>query len=672
MIKVRTLFKIDRVKVSKLSKNMDIMFEDGVIIKNCYYKDIIVFRYLLDFINEFDIKITSDLWITNYYVNGYTPNKTYLNLYSKIFRKIVQPYISKYKNNDIMIKMFKLMYETIDNFNREFMPSIVSYTQGLDIADLLDLQFDKDLIDSMVKVNKEKTPKSVENVYKTLQKVMKKPEYKDLSISLLYNSEIGSVGQISQMFGSRGFITELNSKIFTTPMVNSFILGFKNVYEAVIESRAGAKALYLSGKGIQNTEYANREIQLATMVVERVYHGDCGKPVYIDFYIKPDEYDPVTGVLIHKNKLNELIGKRYLSPIDNKEYVITNKDTHLIGTTIKMRSAVKCGLSNKKMICSACIGEIADSIFNHQNLGNMATVVLMTLLSQGLLSAKHLLKSATSASIKLNNILKKYFILRNNEDLYFKSNVLNKKTKTIYLKIKQSESWGLDTLKDVKDILSINVNNISKIKTVWLVFRDKHGAEEEVELEISKNHTKAFLSLQFLSYVINHGYEIVDELHYLINISDYNIKNPLIKFDKTEYNLASLASEFKNLIKSHKHIKVNNEIRSEYTSDVLVNKIFDLLNSKLSVNIALIEILVYTFTVKDLTNLNFDLGRGSKSDNIIGFKQAINYRSLGTAYDWDDLQNKVLDPILFKTTHKVSSNMDVFLKPNEVVKNKKR
>jgi len=89
MINVNTLFKMDLEEILDLKKNISIKFSDKIVLHNLYYKDIIVFRYILDFYNYVDFDIISDLWIENFLVNGYFTNSVYLDIYSRIFNYII-------------------------------------------------------------------------------------------------------------------------------------------------------------------------------------------------------------------------------------------------------------------------------------------------------------------------------------------------------------------------------------------------------------------------------------------------------------------------------------------------------------------------------------------------------------------------------------------------------
>lgn len=666
IITVRRLFSFNYEVINKLSKNISLRLDDGYIIENVSYKKIIIYRYLLNFIGKYDLQIDRDLWIDNFLVNGYFSNKTYLNLYSVVLEKVVKPHLQKYGNNDIMATLFEDMYLTIDLINNKLNAFISPYVATLDIFTLLKVQFNKKLIDTMAEVSKNPSPEGVLKSYDVFDEIIREPRYRSFSITLLYLSKTASEGQVKQMFGCRGYITELNNKIFKIPMTNSFLLGFKNPYESTIESRAGTKALSLSGKAIEDTEYASREISLATMTVEGIYHGDCGKPVYVDFYVKGDIFDDDDN-MISKSDIPNLVGKRYLDIKDNVEKIITKKDTHLENGYIRLRSAVYCGLSDKKKICSACIGAIGDTILPTDNLGNLAGNETARASSQGLLSAKHLLMTAVMARIRLVTLAKKYFLVRSDEFLLFKANILNKKIKEVYLKVKQSEAWGLDTLSRVSDIFSININKVSRISTITLVFQGANSIEE-VELDIKSGSSYTHFTLEALNHIREVGYKSPDEDHFLINVNKFDNKKPMFKYDKIEFNLALLNRDFKSMLKTRKYIYVDGVMRSEFTPDVLVQNLFDLLNSKLNINIALIEIIVYAFTVKDLNSNNYDLGRGAVSRDVVGFKGAIDNRSIGSSYGWDDLQGKVLNPILYDTRNKPSTPLDVLLKPYEVIK----
>ena len=664
-IDVLNIFKIPLSRFKNLKTDTYIRFEDNVV-ELAKARHLIVFRYLMDFVMEFHIPITSDLWIDRHLSNGVITQKTYLKMYSAIYKKVATTHVATSEDMNIIITMFRRMYETMGVVNSELLKDIVAHSVAVEATDILEIQFHDDLLLAIADASRNPSNTTVKYTYEVLHRIMTAETYSDNVIRLFYLSGVVSLGQLRQLLGSRGYVTEIDSSIFNTPMTNSFALGFKGIYDAAIESRAGAKALYLSGTAIQNSEYMARELQLAIMVVESVVIGSCDNPTYVDYYVRPREVN-ATGEEVYKGDLTNIVGKYYLT-VEGEEKVVTSSSTELNGTFIRMRVATYCSLPNKKHICSKCLGDISYSIMPSQNLGHITSIHGSAMITQALLSTKHLLATATSAVVNMSAIAKKYFMVKAGEMVMFKANVINKKTKNVYIKIEQREAWGLSTASKVNDILSINVNKVSRLTSMTLVIEGKNdNVEVEIPLKIGSRH--AMLSLEAISYIITNGYKTPDENTYLIDINDFDPKKPLLVYDKVEFDFKALTTEFKRLLKTREYKKVNGVMRSEYTPHILVQKLFELVNNKLSVNIAIFEVMVYAFTARDITGRNYDLGRNSKHRDVVGFKEAINYRSIGASYDWDDLKSKVLDPMSFAEENRVAHPMDVFFKPNEVLAN---
>jgi len=668
IIPVRKLFMLPAERILQLRTNLNLQFEDNVVIENAYYKDVILFRYFLDFLTKFQISLTSELWIPNYYVEGYFASSTYIDLYAVIYKKFFKENLDPTKDNSETLRaLFKAMYDTVHKVNKDLVRDIIEYAIDVEIQDILEIQFDEELLQAIANANMNKNQESIENTYKVLDNIFHSRRYNHNLMTMLYLSGAVSKDQIKQLLGSRGYLTELDSKLFKEPMTNSFTLGFKNMYDAAIESRAGAKAQYLSTKAIQDSEYANREIQLLTMVIERIQREPCDHPTYVEFLIRPPEYND-NGKLIHGGDLKNLVGKYYLDPITGEEKVIEGNEKHLIGKIIKIRSAVYCSCSDKKAICSKCIGDISHSILNRENLGNVVSAFVNAKKSQSLLSAKHLLKSATTTPLELEDIVTKFFIVRK-EKLYPRASTVNRKGTKVYLRINQNEAWGLKSAIQMKNIRNITVNKISRLESVDLIFVNEKTGEvkDEVTLPLKSKNRYAYLTIPFIGYVMEKGYETPDEKTYFIDITNYPAKSSIFMYEEKEFDFSALNKEFKDLIKSRKFIKVDDVYRSEYAPHVLVEKLFRLINTKLNINLALIEVIVYALTIQNPNELDYDLGRNSSIKNLGGFKEVIDGRSIGASYDWDDLQNKILHPLLYKKEHKPSTPMDTFLKPNEVI-----
>ena len=105
------------------------------------------------------------------------------------------------------------------------------------------------------------------------------------------------------------------------------------------------------------------------------------------------------------------------------------------------------------------------------------------------------------------------------------------------------------------------------------------------------------------------------------------------------------------------------------TQESLLQKVFDMFNSKLNVNVALLEIIVYSFTV--MSKENMDMGRNSKEPTVARIFDIITNRSLSVAYAWE-MENKWLfSPTVFDGRNATNHLLDVLYAPEATLLDKR-
>ena len=664
IIKVGKLFQLSLDEIKHLKHNLDIEFEDGVVLENLNYKLVITFRFLMDFINKLPkIPIVSDYWISNYLVQGYFNTSTYTKLYSRIFKDFVNIHVKKGNNIQLIDNYLKSLYETINIIPKKLGSVLGHYVFGVEIIDILKVQMKEELLESIKHVYEKPSQERILQTYDTLDKVIKELPDNNI-IKIIYLSDMVSKSQLRQLFGSRGYLTEIDSQIFKVPMMNSFTLGFRNIYDAAIESRAGAKALYLAIKAISKSEFMARELQLVAMNIEKIVYGDCGTKHYVDFYVEPaNESRP--------SDLEFIIGKRYLNTETGMEEIITKKHTHLIGKTIKLRSALYCNHPDKKAVCSACFGELAYSIRPRDNLGHICVTNITKKITQSLLSAKHLTKSASTTAITLKGTTAKYLQVKNKNELYIQKRWLEKKTRNLRLIIPQTETYGFKNAVGMGDIRKITLSKVSRLSEIYIEEYDPKTGKGTIEpLKLKIDNRYGIFTVYFWDYVLKNGYDIDENDNYIVELDKWDPRKPIIYYEEKEFDFATLGSQFAKLIKTREYTidrKTGKKI-PKYKPEVLVEKIIELLSSKIVVNIALIEILVYAFTARDINDKDYDLSRNSANMALINITNAIDGRSFGASAGWMKLQDKLTKPIFYRGEKKPDHPLDVLHTPNEVIR----
>jgi hypothetical protein len=188
------------------------------------------------------------------------------------------------------------------------------------------------------------------------------------------------------------FATNIGSKpdgqggVFPVIIENSFINGGVHTpIDYMIESSTGRTAQILKKLNVGSSGHFARLLGLNSMdsTLNQDPSYDCGTRNFLKIFIKDE-------------KVLEKYNNRYyrMHPKGLEKLLKAKRCRHLIGKTIYVRSPICCASNARgNGICYRCYGDLAYSVSNI-NIGRIASETLSSVLTQKLLSAKHLLETA--------------------------------------------------------------------------------------------------------------------------------------------------------------------------------------------------------------------------------------------------------------------------------------
>ena len=109
------------------------------------------------------------------------------------------------------------------------------------------------------------------------------------------------------------------------------------------------------------------------------------------------------------------------------------------------------------------------------------------------------------------------------------------------------------------------------------------------------------------------------------------------------------------------------KMEPDETPDGFLQKLFDVINSKLSVNLSLLSAMSYGFTIRNPETDDYRLGRHSDKVSIRSLDTIINNRSLGAGYGWENLSRNIFLPTAFYGKNNVGLPMDIIIDLNNSV-----
>lgn len=210
--------------------------------------------------------------------------------------------------------------------------------------------------------------------------------------------------QLRETLVSIGPKPDDKGNIIPEPVDTSYIKG-QTPFEFLIDAYGGRKALITNFKQVKDSGYLTRKLTLLCLdnIIQDV--KDCGTKHTVNVEI-PDE-----------KTLRKLQYRKYVTEDGEIKTIVPSRDRGLIGSTIKMRSVIKCACEDG--VCKTCYGDLYKYNFE-RNAGIVAVLLLTDPLTQMLLSAKHLLQ-ARAKKIEWGDKFNRFFLV-NKDQILLNSN----------------------------------------------------------------------------------------------------------------------------------------------------------------------------------------------------------------------------------------------------------
>lgn len=427
------------------------------------------------------------------------------------------------------------------------------------------------------------SPEGLSNARKEIKTYLQDPNhYKGNNLKFICETGLVNWDQMLQVVAFRGDCTDVNSGFFSETIMAGYGHGITKLHQSLMESRGGAKSLMSNEDPIRKTEYFNRKMQIVCQYIQHLFDGDCGSTMHVE-------------MLITKDTLKMFDGKYYLTA-DGSYDIVTRDSVHLIDTVVKMRSAIYCKRRSEYGTCKRCFGILSDSLPDLTNLGHWSATALCAVITQAILSTKHVDGAAAALPLIMTQVHRRYLKLEGNS-LYLSRTAKGKK---IELTIPENDVKYPEDLRILKSINHHTVSRMSEIKEIGITITDPMtGMRTHQPLEIMLGKSPVHLSAEMLNYLKYNGWSESDDGSFQIDMTTFDNTLPIITLPKIHRNMLEFMLSISEFIESKGDNKARHEKLSDYESpEDALQVFFNLVNEKVSVNIAHLEIFIMTYMVR--------------------------------------------------------------------------
>jgi hypothetical protein len=497
--------------------------------------------------------------------------------------------------------------------------------------------------------NIDPTTHGIEGVaYKQLKDAFMDPE-NFIGNSIIEGLKSGTqkIEQLYQAFGPRGFPTDINSDIFPEPVLQGYIEGIWGLYENMVESRSGTKALLYNKELLRVTEYFNRKSQLIAQYVRNLHRGDCGAD-YVTFPIM-------------KGYLKSMNGKFYLNEETGQMDVMTGNETHLIGKRVKIRSVIGCMHKDPQGVCSTCYGLLADNIPHGTNIGQVAAVSMGDKITSSVLSTKHTDATSAVEQYKLGGIEAQY--LRDgsqSETLYLRKELAGKGFKLV---ISRNEAANLADVLMIDNLHAYPPTSASEMTRCGLI-RDVAGTDVGDVLTVSLYNRKASLSLDMLKHIKQVRWTPDHRDNIVIDLEGFDFSLPFLTLPYKHVNMYEVMKRIQSFLHSGSDTE-GSKLSSDkvgFTSKTYLKNYSSviegvvatasLVNEKINLPFTHCEVLAYAMTVKSIQQKDFNLPKPGVNGQFEKYNKLMQSRDLAGTMAFEKQHEPFANPASFLYTQR--------------------
>lgn len=630
-----------------LTGNFILVFDNGEEIET-NARETIYSSYGWDFFRQFpQTELTPRHHLRTVIGKGRITSGTHLKLFGNCLwdahDTVVQSFADPVQFRDDLARM---AYTLTNKLYNDAVVKLSEYVNSMDILDFVNICSHP----VIKKANDEVKPtqESIDETYKTISHTIHNdPTLSKNALVLCVRSKIANEGQVMQCIGPRGFLSEINSEIFKTPILRGYAHGFRTLHDSMLDSRSAAKALYYAKVPLEKVEYFNRRSQLVSQTIRNLHHGDCGTQSYMLCTIEEDE-------------LPQYAGSYYLDEETNSLKVITAKCKHLIGKIIKKRAVHHCNVNDPYGVCSTCYGQLSLSIPANTNLGQINCTYLNGTMTQLILSTKHLDGSSVVSVIELGQDERKYMTISEDGSSYMLHPDLGNLA-VVKLKATPKAMKNITDINNVASIEALHVSHYTELREINITTIGSHAVETSVTLDIGLEHRQGSFTFEFLQHIKKKGWTFDEKGNYIFDLEGWDWNKSFIKLPMRQHNMLDFGlSVAKQLEATVRDIPHRENVQSP---DAAVIALFKNINSKLKVNISIVEVIAYASMVISTTRNNYGLPRPGMPYSLGIMQMTMAGRSLSAALAYERHAKLILSPASFNYTNRPDHPMDAIICP---------
>lgn len=602
-----------------------LQFDDGVLFTND--RETNVTMPLWDFIRDHDIPLKKHHHTSFYMEKRMFHKNMHMDVLSAIFWDVYNQYKQFGRFGDYEL-LEKLTIELYEHSNKQYNVLGIwmePYVVGTSITDVIEIFNIPEVKEILSKARP--TEQSIVTTTYEMTKLLAKSSLKSIKNNVMVRmarAGIIKMNQLVQSYTPTGFIEDVDGSIFRHPLMSNYTDGHRSLHDNMVESCKASQAIEATKAELEEAVYQSRRQEILNEIIMNVHPGDCGTLGFIPVKLRRDNG-------LTESDLFLMSGKNYYEPGDKNEEIheVMVDSEHLYDRVVHMRSILHCAHPDPNGVCETCLGNMSLTIPRRTNLGQIMTTDLYAFMIQLQLSKKHHLSNSVVQRLVIGDENKQYLKAGTDGVSYYFTEEL--KDKNFTLTISAAEGKTLADVMYLADVRGISITRLTEVGSMTLEIEQKssYGAfSDRRSFIIGTGKRKASFSHEMLQYVKEQYWDIDERNNnFVIDMSKWDNDKPFAYVPMKNDSMADFGTAFKAHIESD--VKQTEHRDTMIDPDVFLMETYDLLNSKLSVNMAQVEVAVFGIMIRSAKDGEYGTPKPWSKRGVGVMSTAMALRPLG-------------------------------------------
>jgi hypothetical protein len=243
------------------------------------------------------------------------------------------------------------------------------------------------------------------------------------------------------------------------------------------------------------------------------------------------------------------------------------------------------------------------------------------------------------------------------------------KGKKVSLLILPKYVKNLTDVLEIDDVRSLVLGRISAIPDIWIEVNDgKSIVTENIPTRLDSKRI-ASMTHDLLKHCKENGWEVItgtdnNVSSIKINLDDWDWDKPILELPPKHFNMSDHSKGISSIIESSV-----DEIgyRDNINPEVLLMEFFEHVNQKLSVNLAILQVIFYSAMIISAEDRDYGLPKPWTNAGVGVSRVTMAYRSIASHMAYERHHEIISDPTSYTYTNRVDHPFDSILMPREVL-----